>query len=67
MPLYEFACQDCQKHSDFFVPVEERDKRKVICACGGKMKRLLSPYSFKMGPHAILNTGKLYKPNEGNV
>lgn len=48
MPIYEYACDDCQKNFEVFLSV--RDKAVQECAlCGGKnIRKLISNCSFQL-------------------
>jgi putative FmdB family regulatory protein len=54
MPTYEYECQKCGKHFEYFQSMSE--PRKTTCeACGGALERLISPSGF------ILKGGGWYK------
>ncbi len=48
MPIYEYACDDCQKNFEVFVGV--RDRAVQECThCGGKnIRKLISNCSFQL-------------------
>jgi putative FmdB family regulatory protein len=41
MPTYEYECQDCGKHFEFFQSISEPKKEKCE-ECGGRLTKLLS-------------------------
>ena len=54
MPTYEYECQKCQQHFEYFQSMSE--PKKTVCeACGGPLERLISPSGF------ILKGGGWYK------
>jgi putative FmdB family regulatory protein len=54
MPTYEYECQKCGKHFEYFQSMSE--PKKTVCeACGGALERLISPSGF------ILKGGGWYK------
>ena len=44
MPQYVHQCQECGKVVEHLLPIKARNK-KMICECGGRMKRLISRFS----------------------
>lgn len=54
MPTYEYECQKCHQHVEYFQSMSE--PKKTVCeACGGPLERLISPAGF------ILKGGGWYK------
>jgi putative FmdB family regulatory protein len=54
MPTYEYECQKCRKHFEYFQSMSE--PKKTTCEeCGGSLERLISPSGF------ILKGGGWYK------
>ena len=54
MPTYEYECQKCKKHFEYFQSMSE--PKKTTCeACGGDLEKLISASGF------ILKGGGWYK------
>jgi len=41
MPTYEYECQDCGKHFEYFQSIKAAPKKKCE-ECGGRLQRLVS-------------------------
>lgn len=50
MPLYEYICRQCGHHGERIVAMVDSHKDQPCGFCDGKMKRIISPVNFNMGP-----------------
>ncbi|MCX7018669.1 MAG: FmdB family zinc ribbon protein [bacterium] len=65
MPTYEYECQDCGEHFEYFQSIKAAPKTKCE-ACGGRLQRLLSAGSgliFKGSGFYITD----YKKSDGSA
>lgn len=42
MPLYEYACLSCERHTDAYRSVAERNDAPACPCCGGRTRKVIS-------------------------